>query len=738
MSQELIGQERQQQGLRKKQRIWWAIGLCLLAIIFLTFLETRVMDLGQVPFPVSGNVLVYVLININILLLLLMIFLVLRNLVQLVFERKRRILGTRLRTKLVLAFVSMALIPTSILFFLALQFVSTSMDYWFNINVEQALVESLTIARDVYQDGRRETVRLGRTTAQLLESSRYSSLTDTSLDLFLADVAESRGLAVLELISDQRQSLVRVVAAELSGPDVPALPVDFLRRTLAGEKDLTTIAPLAAGELVMSATLVKSGRWAKAPHVLVVGTYIPAEKLSQLTKISDGLTGYRQLMLLQQPLKTSLLVILVIVSLLVVFAAIWFGFYVAAGLTNPMGTLAEATRRVADGDLDFTISRESGDEMGTLVDSFNQMTHDLLAGRQSLQESNLELDNRRRYTETILQNVSAGVISLDSEGTISTINTFAEKLLKIDASQMLGKSFVEVLAPSHQLILKSFLGELAASGQGSLERPLQLTVGQETFSLRIHVTRLADEQGHDLGVVLVFDNLTELEKAQRMAAWREVARRIAHEVKNPLTPIQLSAQRLRKRYLDNLADEGEVFDLCTKTIINQVDELKHLVSEFSSFARMPVARKARDFLPEMVREALAIYQEGHPGLDFSFNCVQDVPPFLFDRKQLERVLVNLLDNAVAAVDAAEGRVAVDLTFDEKQKLVFLAVCDNGSGVSDEDRLHLFEPYFTTKKTGTGLGLAIVSTIISDHGGYIRVKNNKPKGTCFVVELPLVG
>ncbi len=738
MSQ-VIGEDRKGRAKRKKQRIWWVIAFCVICIPILTYLETRVMNLGEVPFPVSGNVLVYVLININILLLLLMIFLVLRNLVQLVFERKRRILGTRLRTKLVISFVSMALIPTSILFFLALQFVSTSMDYWFNINVEQALVESLSIARDVYKESRHEAVSLGEGTSQLLESSRYRTLTDTSLDLFLADMVDNRGLALLELISDQRRSKVKVVAAELADQEIPAVPASLVRQAFAGEKNLTTIEPLAGGELVMSATLVQLGRWQNTPHVLVAAVFIPEEKLAQLAKISDGLTGYRQLMLLQQPLKTSLLVILLIVSLLVVFAAIWFGFYVAAGLTNPIGTLAEATRKVADGELDFKIRRESGDEMGTLVDSFNKMTHDLLAGRQHLQESNLELENRRRYTETILQNVSAGVISLDSDGTIVTINTFAERLLRIDASTLINKDYRMVLSPEHQAVMTGFLFELDSSGQLTLERPLQLTVGQETFSLRINITRLYDEQGHDLGVVLVFDNLTELEKAQRMAAWREVARRIAHEVKNPLTPIQLSAQRLRKRYLDKLAGEGDIFDLCTKTIVNQVDELKHLVSEFSSFARMPAARKALNMLPDMVREALSLYQEGHAHVQFQMICHQEIPPFLFDRKQLERVLVNLLDNSVAALHEGDGAGAVDveISLDEAQNVVFLEVRDNGSGVDDEDKLHLFEPYFTTKQTGTGLGLAIVSTIISDHGGYIRVKNNKPKGTCIVVELPLV-
>jgi two-component system nitrogen regulation sensor histidine kinase NtrY len=310
-------------------------------------------------------------------------------------------------------------------------------------------------------------------------------------------------------------------------------------------------------------------------------------------------------------------------------------------------------------------------------------------------------------------------------------------MLKIDKKTFVNHDYHEMLAPEHQQILDDFINALEETGRSSIERPLRLTVGNETFSLRVYVSRLTDEDGGQLGHVLVFDNLTELEKAQRMAAWREVARRIAHEVKNPLTPIQLSAQRLRKRFLEKLAGEsnGDVFDLCTKTIINQVEELKRLVGEFSSFARMPAVQKAVNSLPDVVREVMVLYQEGHKNIKFAFKCEQDIPRFSFDFKQMRRVLINLLDNAVAAV-ADSGNIEVRLDLDSEQKLVYLEVSDDGPGVKDEDKLHLFEPYFSTKKSGTGLGLAIVGTIIADHNGYIRIKDNKPQGARFIVELPL--
>ena len=729
-------QDLQLRDEKKRRRVWIVIFSCLVLIPLLTFAETKVFQLGIVPFPVSGNVLVFVLINFNILLLLLMVFLVLRNLAQLVFERKKKVLGTKLRTKLVISFVSLSLIPTALLFFIVLQFISTSMDYWFNIQVEQSLLQSLHVAQNVYQDEREQMTRMGKSIALRLEAERYRQLTGDSLDLFLADILDSHGLTGLEIISPQRTFTMRVYGEKvLDVADVPEILPDLLRKALGGKENQVAIQEMAGGELVRSLTPVTIGSGKENPHVLITSSLIPESRLQRMEVISSGLEGYRQLMLLKQPIKTSLLVMLLIVTLLIVFSAIWFGFYVARGLTDPIDKLASATRRVAEGELDFVIESDTGDEMGTLVDSFNQMIRDLLVSQQDLQESTLELENRRRYTEIILQNVAAGVISLDATGRITTINRFAEELLKIDKSLLLYQDWRQVLNPQHQEILANFFAELDKSGKSTIELPIRLTVRDESFSLRVNMTRLFDENNNQLGVVLVFDNLTELEKAQRMAAWREVARRIAHEVKNPLTPIQLSAQRLRKRYLDKLAAEGDIFDVCTNTIVSQVDELKRLVSEFSNFARMPAIQKSMNSLKEMADEAMILFREGHKDVQFDFISPDLVPEFSFDLKQMKRVLINLLDNAVAAVNDT-GKIVVEIKVDMVQKLVFLEVRDDGPGVKDQDKHHLFEPYFSTKKSGTGLGLAISSTVVADHGGYIRVKDNEPKGARFIVELPL--
>jgi two-component system nitrogen regulation sensor histidine kinase NtrY len=272
--------------------------------------------------------------------------------------------------------------------------------------------------------------------------------------------------------------------------------------------------------------------------------------------------------------------------------------------------------------------------------------------------------------------------------------------------------------------------------RGFMERQISLSIENRTLTLVVFITVLRDDKGKYLGLVAVFEDVSEMEKAQRMAAWREVARRIAHEVKNPLTPIRLSAQRLKKRYGPTASrEDGKVFEECTDMIINQVDELKRLVNEFSSFARMPASNPTPNSISQIIKESVSIYQEAQKKVSITFNDSTDIPVFKVDREQMKRVMINLLDNAIAAIDG-DGEIAIDLSYDKEQEMVRIEVADNGKGIAPDHRMRLFEPYFSTKRQGTGLGLAIVSTIISDHNGFIRFQDNQPRGTIFIIELPV--
>ena len=731
------------QRLKKKRLIRQAILVCLALIPFFIWLESSLFK-TDLSLPVSSDILIFGLINLNVILILLMLFLILRSLAELLFDSRRKILGSKLKTKLVISFIGLSLIPTGLLFFVALQFVSTSMDYWFNSDIERSLQRSLELAQSVLDDKRQQATNLNRNLSARLAQDAPATINPKSISQTLEKLmGMDWGINPdsLALILGDHNTPISVPAPTLAAEKLPGIPSDLLNQIRADQQPRTIIQEFQGGDLVRSLSPVQF-KDQTTGAILITTLLIDNERLEQMTAISQGIDDYRQLKFLKNPFKFWLLILLLIVTLLIVFAAIWFGFYIARGITGPLDQLAAGTRRVADGDLGFVLTKETDDEMGALVDSFNRMTSHLNTSKRelaetlvALQHSSQKSEQGRRYTEIILQNVAAGVISLDEQDRITTINRFAEKLLNIDKTLFLGRDYHQAMAPEHQEIISSFMDELGQTRKNSTERHLRVNILGETFSLLVNFTRLEDETGHPLGFVIVFDNLTKLEKMQRMAAWREVARRIAHEVKNPLTPIQLSAQRLRRRYPEILAQEDSVFDQCTATIINQVDELKRLVSEFSQFARMPKIKRAPADLTAVCKSTLFLYQEAHRQITFTCHSDPALPRFNFDAEQIKRCLINLLDNAVAVLPGG-GTIDTELSLDEEQENVFIRVADNGPGIPENDKPRLFEPYFSTKKTGTGLGLAIVSTIISDHNGYIRVHNNQPQGTVFTIELPL--
>jgi two-component system nitrogen regulation sensor histidine kinase NtrY len=731
---------------KKKQRlVRIVIVFCLLLIPVLGYVQRGLLS-GDFNLPISSTILIFALINVNGLLLLLMLYLVLRNLVELVFERKQNILGSKLRTRLVVCFVSLSLVPTAILFVVALRFVSTSMDYWFNARVEDSLQSSLKLAQSIFHDASEQAEYTGRQLASILESGVLDLRDPQAVEHFFArtlNIDLPGAPDSILLLNSERTPVAAVRGPRLEAVATPALPSEALR--LSADTDRTEVVTrrTAVGELIQAIAPVQVRRPAPQTWFLITTLLIPSSRLDAMQAISDGITGYQQMIMLKAPIKFSLIIMLLIITLLIVFGAIWFGFYIARSLTGPINKLAEATKRVADGDMDFIVEKEADDEMGLLIDSFNSMTSEILASNQQLArthrallDSNEVSEQRRRYLETILENVAAGVIALDENNRITTINRFAEELLAIRPTAFLGKDFHAALPKQHAMIVENFLSELLRTGKATIERHLRVTIRRgETLSLQVNVTRMIDDWQQPIGFVIVFDNLTHLEKAQRLAAWQEVARRIAHEIKNPLTPIQLSAQRLRKRYLHLITENRDIFDQCTATIINQVDEIKNLVSEFSDFARMPKLHKERKNIGGLAQEMVVLYQEAHKQLTIACRIAPDLPEFFFDPVQIKRVLINLLDNAVSVLGDG-GAINVSLGLNEKGDHVRLEVADNGPGVPDDVKLRIFEPYFSTRKSGTGLGLAIAHTIVSEHGGFIRADDNDPVGTVFAVELPL--
>ena len=729
---------------RKRRREWLLVVLIIGLVGLSLRFQGRIFDLTS-EIPLTGNILVLALINLNILLIIFCLYLVMRNIFKLLLERRRGIPGAKLRSKLVLAFIALSLIPTMLLFFVSAGFITNSIENWFNNQVEESLEESLEVAQTYYKNSASNALYYAEQISLAIKDKKLLNEGNLPvLETLIHQKQKEYNLGIVEVFSATLEELVRAVnplvpAAEFTDPGS-----DSIREALQGNR-FTRISPIGRADLIRGIVPVYSN-WNPndVVGVVVVNYYVPYSLVNKMKEISSSFEQYKSTKLLKGKIQKGYVLFLLLIALVIIFLSTWAGFHLARGITEPIQDLAVATNRVASGDLNVTLDSYSNDEVGSLVEAFNTMTADLRKGQMAirranreLQASNLELEQRRRYMEIVLANVTAGVVSIDSQGQITTINKSAEKLLGLETPRIIGRNFRDIVAPDYLPMIKGILKDLISSGKDSIRQQVTLPAGDTKVVLLVNVTTLKDEKNEFMGTVVVFDDLTQLLKAQRMAAWREVARRIAHEIKNPLTPIQLSAQRLRRRYLERFAVDDTVFDECTTMIIKQVDDLKNLVNEFSSFARMPSSNPSLNNLNDVVNEALVLFQEGHKEIDFKLNIDPTLPVFSLDREQIKRVVINLLDNAVAAVSInGKGTIAIETSFNQDLQIVTLKVSDNGCGIPAEDKPRLFEPYFSTKKSGTGLGLAIVSTIISDHNGYIRVRDNVPHGTLFIVELPI--
>ena len=713
----------------------------ILVVALLTFVETRTIHFGA-DIPVSNAILMFILININLLLLILLIFLVFRNLVKLLYDRRRKVMGAKLRTRLVVAFIVLTIVPTGVLFFFSINFITSSIEFWFNVPVEQALENSLRVGGRVYdrvEDNNR--FFLERISYQIKTKNLLNPQKEKALSKYIKVVQREFNLDGVEVYAANTQRLAFALAPKLYNDDVGLVSAENLQKDPSGNGVRSITKEIPYGELIKTiGTIPFDAKGPEAEGFVVLNVLIPPDLYENMESISEGYEEYQQIKLYKKPVQITYFISLSIVALLVLFCAIWFGFYLAKTISVPIKDLAEGTRRVAEGELSFTIGTVADDEIGSLVNSFNKMTRDLRSSREQLElsarklrDQNIEIEGKRQYIEFVLKNVSAGVVTLDANGMISTINKSAEKMLGVKSEAVLNKGFDTVLTVQNMDLADEIMGNLSVARDTSNEIPLKLIIDGRPRSFLITVSALRDDTGQHMGIVMVFDDLTELEKGQRMAAWREVARRIAHEVKNPLTPITLSAQRLKRKYSKQLGEQ--VFDECTQTIIDHVDLIRNLVNEFSSFARFPSANPKPCELVPTIDETIALYREGHPNIKFEIQNTGNIPPLNLDRQQMKQALINLIDNAIGAIKG-DGIISFAVTHDPILKRIRIEVADNGPGITNEIKTRLFEPNFSTKKTGMGLGLTIVSTIIADHNGVISVQDNIPHGAKFVIELPV--
>ena len=718
---------------RRNERIIMVV-VGVLAIAF-TLIASQFFNKDDLP--ISTNILVYGLTSINVILILLLLFLIVRNVVKLFYERRRGIIGSKLRTKLVAAFVGLSLVPTILLFLFAINFLSYSIEFWFNIKIGDALNRSLEVAQVYYQQmGEQAKFNARQISTDITKNRLYERERVEYLNSFIGQRQKNYKVGMVETYFDFQKE--NIVFADVEHPElVPVTLAPKMMEDIYSGKEVTTVQPTNIGEVIVGIVPVFSSAVPSEVIGRVSVSYsIPKGFVDKLRSIADASEQYGQIKLLKNPIKFNYIITFSIVTLVIIFLATWFGLALAKGITVPIQNLAQATNRITQGDLDSQIDIEADDEIGQLVKSFNQMTRDLKKSKHGLEEANISLEQRRKYMETILRNVSAGIVSVDKTGMITTINRAAEKILDIKPEKVLFQNYRDLMIPEHLSLVDEFLQEMKENNESLLEKQLELMLKDKALTVLLTITTIQDEEGNDSGIVVVFEDLTQLQKAERAAAWREVARRMAHEIKNPLTPVQLSAQRLQRKYGDKLGEEGSVFKECTQTIIDQVEVLKNLVNEFSRYARMPVTALTLNNLNAVVADSVLLFQDAHKDIVFEFSPAEGLPKFDLDAEQINRVMINLLDNAVAAINKNDGRIEITVSYDEQHRKATVSVADNGAGVPSSYKRKVFEPYFSTKKSGTGLGLAIVSSIISDHHGQVSVADNNPTGTNVSFQLPV--
>jgi len=726
----------------------WIVLILLLPCLALTFYYAQMaVPVGEESdsfLPSTGYAFVLLLVNLDLIGFVVLTLLLSRNLIKAYFERRHRLVGSGFRAKLVAAFIGFSLIPTVLLALVASGLVNKAVDVWFNDQIEHVMKDSYEVAR-MHHAGH---VSLAINSARAIshEIFREELLLPEQRDLLVAAIARKRdeyATAGIEVFSSKMETLTKAL-----DPEVPVTVLDLpigqlVLQVINGKQELTSVQEAQTGRLVRAGVPIASSvRRGEIDGVVVVDAYVPESLLGKMESIGRQYAEYKQMKAMKNPIKAGAYLLVAVITVMILFSATWFGFYVARGITVPIQRLAEATEAIAQGDLSVRIEAKATDEIGTLVESFNRMTADLQGSKSkveeanvSLRQSNLELDRRRAYIETVVDTIAAGVLSIDRQGLITTFNPSAERMLGLWADRFRGRSANEVFKEYRLELFQSVYDRMLADQRDNIALEGQLDLQGRFLTIGVHCSRMKDESNKDLGFVLIFEDLSELIKAQKAAAWREVAQRIAHEIKNPLTPIQLSAQRLRKKFQDKAPDFDRICDESTQVIVNEVASLKQMLDEFSKFARMPAPHMTMNSLDEVVKEVVALYESAHREIACVVSLDSDLPPFNFDREQIKRVFVNLCDNGIHAMNH-KGRLWITTRYDTKQRRAVVTVADEGTGIAPEDQDKLFVPYFSRKKTGTGLGLAIVRRIVTDHDGQIHAGNHQPKGALFTFELPV--
>jgi two-component system nitrogen regulation sensor histidine kinase NtrY len=708
------------------------IGAFILFLIILFFaIEMFVQETQFSPTSVT-NILLASLQIIVLLLFLILLSLLGRNLVKLYIERKRKVAGAHFKTKLLLFFMALSLIPTVLLFFFASDLISRNIEQWFKTPIDKILEDTRSLSESIYQSSDEVTLHYAE---QLNQAIRDQNLVDVRnrgpMMEFVKQKLKEYKVDEIGVYLDEKEQFAYM------NPDLPLkyyqdLDTNEVKLALLGQK-IRTIDDMGTGEMIrrgVAYNIPQAGNL-----LVVVSKFLPQSYAEKIENIRAYVDRYQQLKIQRNPVKTFYVLTLLFITLLIVFAASWIGFHLAKGITVPIEKLAKATKEVSKGNLDVRVEDPASDEIGIFIDSFNQMISDLKDSQHNIALKTSELEGRKQYIEAILDNITTGVITLTADDTITTINPSARSMLGIKETNAVGKKYSQVLSHSRygELVKNIRLG--MANQYQITDKEIKLKLDTQNVSLALSLSPLRLSQNRFSGLIVVLDDLTQLIQAQKIAAWKEVAQRVAHEIKNPLTPIQLSAERILKKLKKSPSPQEEAIREGANTIVQEAGTIKSLVDEFSNFARMPKIQLQPGDIHDILQQAMAPFKGIFSEVKFLTDFGANIPsPIQVDPEQMRRVFINLFDNAIDAMNK-QGQVEIRTDFPKEQKRVRIEISDSGPGISEEDKEKLFLPYFSTKKKGTGLGLAIVNQIVNEHKGTIHIEDNKPLGAKFVIQLP---
>ncbi|MDR2488809.1 MAG: HAMP domain-containing protein [Desulfovibrio sp.] len=704
------------------------------AVAFIVVLILTSIQLHQFQ---SGDVLFVFMFNINFVLLIGISLVVLRNGIKLILERRRQVLGSRLRTRLVLSFVLLSLLPCLLMFLITTKYVQLSMDFWFKDQVENSMDAALELAGNVYEKvGMTAVAQAREIKTEILE--RGLAWGGQGMNTLMERKQREHRMALIGLyFPDGKQ---RAWHAGKESREVWKKAREEINLEQANSQGFVyTLIRGKENDFIFSLLAVDGGK----NGYLVIAYDMGEGFKARIDRIVRGSGEYSKLRGIKTPLKHMLYSSLGVLTALIMLGAIWFGFRLARELSSPIFALAAGTDRISKGDLSVRLNDNSQDEFGMLIRSFNRMAQDLEQSRRETTEAytmleirNQQIARHSKYIETVLNNVAAGVVSFDSNGYIGTVNRSACDILSMEPEELLGNRIEDFMPASYGKMAQEIRERFRQRSETRARRNISVPIGNEERRLLFNVVGFSTDDVYQ-GAVAVFEDISELERMQRMAAWREVARRIAHEIKNPLTPIKLSAQRIARKFGEQVNDPA--FTQSTELIVKQVEHLQSMVQEFSAFAKLPEVVPQPGRLEPLLEAIAELFRNSHTNISWELHIPAPLPQLPMDKNALNRAFMNILTNAAEALlqsDNPSPAVSIRAICQPALNLVRIDFADNGPGLSEEGRSRIFEPYFSRKKGGTGLGLTIVRSIVTDHRGYVRAFSRESGGAVITMELPL--